>query len=110
MFIVLVLLLVLLILFTVYRFMRMCVAALSHPSSLVRTIFKVSTLSCNSNFIGYNYSYGLSHIKSYSSSEIAIGNLVREVHSDQCLIPEFCYDDLEFMVRSAVAVPINLCS
>lgn len=92
------------------RFMRMCVDAMSHPSSLIRTIFKVSTQSCNANFIGYNYLYGSSHIKSYSSSEVAIGNLVREVRSDQCLIPGFCNDDLEFMVRSAVAVPINLCS
>ena len=90
---------------TIYsRFMRMCTAALSHPSCLVRTIFSTSVLSCNSSFIGYNCLFGVDHVKSYSSYDFAIGNLVRELRSDQFSVPNFSHDELDFIVRSAVSL------
>ena len=54
------------------RFSSLCTFALFHPSSLVRTIFTDSFHTCNSNFIGYNCLYGISHCKSYSSHHITM--------------------------------------
>ena len=39
------------------RFCRLRSSALSHPSPLVRSIFAISSQTCNSNFIDYNCLY-----------------------------------------------------
>ena len=62
-----------------YRFCRLRSSALSHPSPLVRSIFATSSQTCNSNFTGYNCLFGSTHCKSYSSEDIALGQLTREI-------------------------------
>ncbi len=82
------------------RFSRLCTSAISNPSCLIRSIFTVSSRTCNSNFIGYNCLYGDSHCKAYSSHHIAIGNLIREIHT-QSVIPHISDIYFDAIVLSA---------
>ena len=86
------------------KFSSLCTSAMPHPSSLVRTIFTDSSRACNSNFIGYNCSYGTSRCKSYACVHIAMGNLIREIRSTHSFIPHFSHSELEPIVSAAVSL------
>ena len=62
------------------RFSKFFSSAVLHSSPLVRSVFVVSWQSCNSKFIGYVL-FGSRHCKSYSSDDVAMGQLIREIRS-----------------------------
>ena len=81
-----------------FRFLRFRQLALYHPSALIRSIFTVSSATCNSNFIGFNFLYGHTCCKSSSPEHTAIGNLIREVRSNLFVIPGFSENELNDIV------------
>ena len=83
------------------RFCRLRSSAMSHPSPLVRSIFATSSQTCNSKFIGYNYLFGSTHCKSYSSEDIALGQLIREICYTHYQIGGFSSAELDSIVSSA---------
>ena len=52
-------------------------------------------------FLGYNHIFVHRHIKMYSSSDIAIAYLIREIRSNHCFIPGFDNCELDFIVGQA---------
>ena len=86
------------------RFCRLRSSALSHPSPLVRSIFAISSQTCNSNFIGYNCLFGSTHCKSYTSEDIALGQLIREIRCTHFQIDGFSSAELDSIVSSASSI------
>ena len=82
------------------RFIRLLSSASSHSSDLIRSVFHDSSLACNSGFIGYNYMYGNSHCKSYSTEHAAVGHLIREIRDTHSVISYFTHAELDYIVTS----------
>ena len=57
------------------RFLSLLSSALSSSSSLVQSIFSVSSLSVYS-FTGYNNVYGANHIIDYSYSDLSLAHMI----------------------------------
>ena len=85
------------------RFKKLLSSASSHPSRLIRSVFRDSSQVCNSSFVGYNYMYGNSHCKSYSTDDVVVGYLIREIRDthDHTVIPHFSQHELDIIVSSA---------
>ncbi len=82
------------------RFSRLLHSGLSHPSSLICSIFTESILTCNSNF---NFLYGQSYCRCYLPEHTAIANLIRDIRNQQLFVPGFDQHELD----SIVGVCIN---
>ena len=83
------------------RFSKLYSSAMSHSSPLVRSVFAVSSQSCNSNFIGYNVLFGSRHCKFYSSNDVALGQLIREIRCKHYHVPNFSLPELNAIVLFA---------
>ena len=83
------------------RFSKFHSFAMSHSSPLACSVFAVSSRTCNSNFIGYIFLYGSHHCKSYSSEDVALGELIREIRHSHYFIPDFRSSELDFLALSA---------
>ena len=83
------------------RFSKLYSSAMSHSSPLVRSVFAVSSQSCNSNFIGYNVLFGSRHCKFYSSNDVALGQLIREIRCTHYHVPNFSLPELNAIVLFA---------
>ena len=83
------------------RFKKLLSSASSHPSRLIRSVFRDSSQICNSSFVVYNYMYGNSHCKSYSTEDVAVGYLIREIRDTHTVIPHFSQHELDIIISSA---------
>ena len=90
------------------RYGKFFSSAVSHSSPLVRSVFVVSSQSCNSNFIGYNVLFGSRHCKSYSSDDVAVGQFIREIRSTHHHIPNFGPSELNAIVLSVCTIILHV--
>ena len=70
--------------------------SLSWPLHMLALVPAIQTL-----LHGYNFLYGSHHCKSYSSEDVILGELIREIRCSHYCIPNFSSSELDFVVLSA---------
>ena len=60
------------------HFCKLLCSAKISCNHLVRSIFQSSSMLCR-NFIGYNFKYGSNFVHDYSSGNLSVVNLIREI-------------------------------
>ena len=74
----------------------LCSAKIS-CNHVVRSVFQGSSLSCR-NSIGYNFKYGSNFVCDYSSGNLSVVNLIREIRDNSLFVYDFDQNMLNMIV------------
>ena len=67
---------------------------------LFQSVFHVSSLSCRP-FVGYNYKFGSSFVRDYSSANFSLVRLIKEIRDRFIFVPGFDRLSLNCMAHAA---------